>query len=72
MSKTNSTYLKTTLNNNSNENCSLQFQTIYSAFFLTVAIGNVKITPPVNFRSDENIQTIFGIKFEDFLSHFLG
>jgi hypothetical protein len=41
-------------------------------FFLTVAIGNVKITPPVNFRSDENIQTIFGIKFEDFLSHFLG
>jgi hypothetical protein len=41
---------------------------IYSAFFLTVAIGNcmVKLIPPVNFCSDENIQTIFGTKFEDF------
>jgi hypothetical protein len=41
---------------------------IYSAFFLTVAIGNcmVKLLPPVNFCSDENIQTIFGTKLEDF------
>jgi hypothetical protein len=33
----------------------------YSAFFLTVAIGNcmVKLIPSVNFCSDENIQTIF-------------
>jgi hypothetical protein len=40
----------------------------YSAFFLTVAIGNcmVKLLPPVNFCSDENIQTIFGTKLEDF------
>jgi hypothetical protein len=44
---------------------------IYSAFFLTVAIGNcmVKLIPPVNFCSDENIQTIFGTKFEDFLNY---
>jgi hypothetical protein len=43
----------------------------YSAFFLTVAIGNcmVKLIPPVNFCSDENIQTIFGTKFEDFLNY---
>jgi hypothetical protein len=36
--------------------------------FLTVAIGNcmVKLIPPVNFCSDENIQTIFGTKLEDF------
>jgi hypothetical protein len=41
----------------------------YSAFFLTVAIGNciLKLMPPVNFCSDENIQTIFGTKFEVFL-----
>jgi hypothetical protein len=34
---------------------------VYSAFFLTVAIGNcmVKFIPPINFCSDENIQTIF-------------
>jgi hypothetical protein len=25
--------------------------------------------PPVNFCSDENIQTIFGIKLKDFLFH---
>jgi hypothetical protein len=43
----------------------------YSAFFLTVAIGNcmVKLIPPVNFCSDENIQTIFGTKLEDFLNY---
>jgi hypothetical protein len=43
----------------------------YSAFFLTVAIGNcmVKFIPPVNFCSDENIQTIFGTKLEDFLNY---
>jgi hypothetical protein len=40
-------------------------------FFLTVAIGNfmVKFIPPVNFCSDENIQTIFGTKLEDFLNY---
>jgi hypothetical protein len=40
-------------------------------FFLTVAIGNcmVKLLPPVNFCSDENIQTIFGTKLEDFLNY---
>jgi hypothetical protein len=45
--------------------------TIYSAFFFTVAIGNcmVKLIPPVNFCSDENIQTIFGTKLEDFLNY---
>jgi hypothetical protein len=44
---------------------------IYSAFFLTVAIGNciVKLIPPVNFCSDENIQTIFATKLEDFLNY---
>jgi hypothetical protein len=44
---------------------------MYSAFFLTVAIGNcmVKLIPPVNFCSDENIQTIFGTRFEDFLNY---
>jgi hypothetical protein len=43
----------------------------YSAFFLTVAIGNcmVKLIPPANFCSDENIQTIFGTKLEDFLNY---
>jgi hypothetical protein len=43
----------------------------YSAFFLTVAIGNcmVKLIPPVNFCSDENIQTIFGTKLKDFLNY---
>jgi hypothetical protein len=29
----------------------------------------VKLIPPVNFCSDENIQTIFGKKFEDFLNY---
>jgi hypothetical protein len=44
---------------------------VYRAFFLTVAIGNcmVKLIPPVNFCSDENIQTIFGTKLEDFLNY---
>jgi hypothetical protein len=44
---------------------------VYSAFFLTVAIGNcmVKFIPPINFCSDENIQTIFGTKLEDFLNY---
>jgi hypothetical protein len=48
-----------------------QVDVIYSAFFLTVAIGNcmVKLIPPVNFCSDENIQTIFGTKLEDFLNY---
>jgi hypothetical protein len=36
--------------------------------FLTVAIGNcmVKFIPLVNFCSDENIQTNFETRFEDF------
>jgi hypothetical protein len=40
---------------------------MYSAFFLTAATGNrtAKPTPPVNSRSDENIQTIPGTKLED-------
>jgi hypothetical protein len=44
---------------------------VYSAFFLTVAIGNcmVKLVPPVNFCSDENIQTIIGTKLKDFLNY---
>jgi hypothetical protein len=29
----------------------------------------VKLIPYVNFCSDENIQTIFGIKLEDFLNY---
>jgi hypothetical protein len=43
----------------------------YSAFSLTAAIGNrlAKLTPPVNFCSADNIQTIFGTKFEDFLNY---
>jgi hypothetical protein len=49
-------------------------QAIYKyiqCIFLTVAIGNcmVKLIPPVNFCSDENIQTIFGTKLEDFLNY---
>jgi hypothetical protein len=36
-----------------------------------IAIGNymVQFIPPVNFCSDENIQTIFGTKLEDFLNY---
>jgi hypothetical protein len=51
-------------------NC-CKYLSTYSAFFLTVAIGNcmVKLIPPVNFCSDENIQTIFGTKLEDFLNY---
>jgi hypothetical protein len=29
----------------------------------------VKLIPPVNFCSDENIQTIFGTKLKDFLNY---
>jgi hypothetical protein len=29
----------------------------------------VKLIPPVNFCSDENIQTFFGTKLEDFLNY---
>jgi hypothetical protein len=44
---------------------------IYSEFFLRLAIGFYMLIfqPPVNFCSDENIQTIFGIKLEDFLNY---
>jgi hypothetical protein len=40
---------------------------VYSAFFLSAATGNcmAKLIPPVNPRSDENIQTTFGTKLED-------
>jgi hypothetical protein len=51
---------------------SLQKNNYTVHFFLTVAIGNcmVKLIPPVNFCSDENIQTIFGTKLEDFLNYY--
>jgi hypothetical protein len=44
---------------------------IYSEFFLRLAIGFYMLIfqPPVNFCSDENIQTIFGTKLEDFLNY---
>jgi hypothetical protein len=44
---------------------------IYIEFFLRLAIGFYKLIfqPPVNFCSDENIQTIFGTKLEDFLNY---
>jgi hypothetical protein len=50
-----------------------KYLNVYSAFFLTVAIGNcmVKLIPPVNFCSDENIQTIFGTKLADFLNYLI-
>jgi hypothetical protein len=43
----------------------------YSEFFLRLAIGFYMLIfqPPVNFCSDENIQTIFGTKLEDFLNY---
>jgi hypothetical protein len=44
---------------------------IYSEFFLRLAIGFYMLIfqPPLNFCSDKNIQTIFGIKLEDFLNY---
>jgi hypothetical protein len=44
---------------------------LYSEFFLRLAIGFYMLIfqPLVNFCSDENIQTIFGIKLEDFLNY---
>jgi hypothetical protein len=44
---------------------------LYSEFFLRLAIGFYMLIfqPPVNFCSDENIQTIFGTKLEDFLNY---
>jgi hypothetical protein len=46
-------------------------QLLYSEFFLRLAIGfyMLILQPPVNFCSDENIQTIFGIKLKDFLNY---
>jgi hypothetical protein len=43
----------------------------YSEFFLRLAIGFYMLIfqPSVNFCSDENIQTIFGTKLEDFLNY---
>jgi hypothetical protein len=47
------------------------FRILYSVFFLRLAIGFYMLIfqPPFNFCSDENIQTIFGIKLEDFLNY---
>jgi hypothetical protein len=48
----------------------VKVSTLYiQCIFLTIAIGNcmVKLKPPVNCCSDENIQTIFGTMLEDFL-----
>jgi hypothetical protein len=44
---------------------------LYSEFFLRLAIGFYMLIfqPPVNFCSDENILTIFGIKLKDFLNY---
>jgi hypothetical protein len=44
---------------------------VYSEFFLRLAIGFYMLIfqPPVNFCSDENIQTIFGTKLEDFFNY---
>jgi hypothetical protein len=41
------------------------------SFFLRLAIGFYMLIfqPPVNFCSDENIQTIFGTKLEDFSNY---
>jgi hypothetical protein len=46
-------------------------RTLYSEFFLRLAIGFYMLIfqPPVNFCSDENIQTIFGAKLEDFSNY---
>jgi hypothetical protein len=41
----------------------------YSEFFLRQAIYMLILQHPVNFCTDENIQTIFGIKFKDFLNY---
>jgi hypothetical protein len=44
---------------------------VYSEFFLRLAIGFYMqiFQPPVNFCSDENIQTIFGTKLKDFSNY---
>jgi hypothetical protein len=44
---------------------------LYSEFFLRLVIGFYMLIfqPPVNFCSDENIQTIFGTKLEHFLNY---
>jgi hypothetical protein len=44
---------------------------LYSEFFLRLAIGFYMLIfqPPVNFCSDENIQTIFGTKLKDFSNY---
>jgi hypothetical protein len=51
--------------------CEIPCIVLYSEFFLTLAIGFYMLIfqPPVNFCSDENIQTILGIKLEDFLNY---
>jgi hypothetical protein len=50
---------------------SYDMKCLYSEFFLRLAIGFYMLIfqPPVNFCSDENIQTIFGTKLEDFLNY---
>jgi hypothetical protein len=45
----------------------------YSEFFLRLAIGFYMLIfqPPVNFCSDENIQSIFETQLEDFLNYWI-
>jgi hypothetical protein len=40
----------------------------FSDFYVNQSLAGQTI-PPVNFCSDENIQTIFGTKLEDFLNY---
>jgi hypothetical protein len=49
----------------------VNLEQLYSEFFLRLAIGFYMLIfqPPVNFCSDENIQTIFGRKSEDFSNY---
>jgi hypothetical protein len=44
---------------------------VCSAFFSTVAMGScmVGLVPPVDFCSDEDVQTIFGAGLEGFLDY---
>jgi hypothetical protein len=49
----------------------LEDKILYSEFFLRLAIGFYMLIfqPPVNICSDENIQTIFGLKLQDFSNY---
>jgi hypothetical protein len=57
------------------DNCLLKkFHYTYREFFFKLAIEFYMLIfqPPVNFCSDENIQTIFGTKLEDLLNNRIG